>query len=370
MKDPEIRITVSSNNGAYLLSSDSERKKWKKQGPFLKDEDVNNVTNDKNGRLFASTLSNGVFLSDDDGKTWKPSNRGLHVKKVWTVESDPKENGIVYAGTHYGHLFKSNDRGENWEEVDGLHEAPNRKDWGIDWGFGTIGLALHTVKFDPAVRNKLYIVSSGGGPYLSNDAGKTWSLLRDGVSDSCPDAATYYSQEGKTKEENVKEHLDNVHKCTHKLAISSKSPGKIFQQNHCGVYVSENSGTRWKDISIGPGIRHGFATTLIEDGDSSLFMLPAYQGKCEKHNSCISGPLEVYRTDDSGKAWKNVSNGLPKSVHTCVLRDSMSHDYSEEPGVYFGTTSGEVYGTFNRGKTWTKIASGLNRVQGVTGLTV
>lgn len=361
-----IHIAISTNKGAYILTSDSERKVWKKHGPFLEEENVNYITGDRNGRLYASTLSNGVFISDDGGKTWRNSNRGLHIRKVWTVESDPKEDGLVYAGTHYGHLFSSHDSGESWKEVTGLHSAPLREEWGIDWDYGTIGLAIHTVMVDPKVKGKVYIVSSGAGPYLTNDGGQTWELLREGVNLSCPKAKDDPSWNAASEEEMIREHLDNVHKCTHKLAISRSSPGTLFQQNHCGIFASTDSGKHWNDISISPGIRHGFATTLVENVKTSLFVVPAYQEKCQEHNSCILGPLEVYRSDDSGRTWVNSSNGLPKDTHTGVIRDAMTHDLDPSSGVYFGTTTGQVYATTDLGKTWEKIGDGLNRIQGVS----
>ena len=368
MAGKDVHIMVSTNKGSYLLSSGNERQKWAVRGPFLEGEDVNGITNDSKGRLYASTFTNGVFISDDLGRTWTSSNKGLHVRKVWTVEPDPFNPGTVYAGTQYGLIFVSEDRGITWHEVTGLHNAPLRNQWGIDWGYGTTGLAIHTVKMDSKVPGKMYIVSSGAGPYLSNDRGETWSLLRSGVVDSCPNGARDFWSEKSSEQERVKSHLETVHTCTHKLALSTSKPGTLYQQNHCGVYVSSDSGGRWNDISISPEIRHGFAITLVENGDSSLFVIPAYQDRCKKHNSCILGPLEVYRFDDKEKSWENTSNGLPKDTHTGVLRDAMTHDFSEESNIYFGTTTGDVYAGTDHGNIWKKIATGLNRVQAVNAI--
>ncbi len=363
-----VKIAVSTTKGAYLLSSDENRKDWNSVGPFLAEESVNNVTSDRSGKLFASTLTEGVFSSSDSGKTWVPSSRGLLVKKVWTVEADKHEDGVLYAGTHYGHLFRSLDSGRTWSEVAGLHNAPLRDTWGVDWAMGTIGLALHTVKSDPAKKGRLFVVSSGGGPYRSDDSGETWKLLKDGVAESCPVGAKdfYGVNAEKSDSERLKEHLDSVHKCTHKLAISTANPGLVYQQNHCGVFSSTDSGDSWKDISPSPDVRHGFPIALTEKGGSSLFVVPAYQGKCKEHNSCIQGQLEVNRTGDGGKTWTRLSNGLPNGVHTVALRDSMATDDLDNPGVYFGTTTGEVYCSTDNGDNWRRVTGNLGRVQGVS----
>ncbi len=367
MTTEPVTIAVATENGGFLITSDADRINWKIDKPFLKGESVNYAIHDGNGNFFASTLTEGVFASNDQGKTWKPSSRGLHVRKVWSLEGDRHESGVLYAGTQYGHLFKSTDSARSWEEMTDLYEAPGRKEWGIDWGFGTTGLTIHTIKSDPNRKGRIYIVPAGNGTYRTDDSGKTWELLKKGVSDSCP-VASDYSPPGSsmTPEEVIRDHLDNVHKCTHKLAVSSSRPGVLYQQNHCGVLASEDYGKSWKDVSPDPGMRHGFSIVLTEGKVNSLFTVPAYQGKCNSHNSCIQGQIKVLRSMDGGKHWTTLTKGLPDSVHNCVLRDAMAKDRSDSPGIYFGTTTGELYGSTDNGEKWNLLASKLGRIQGVS----
>ena len=367
----KIAVGVGTRDNGLLLVSDRDRKKWKKIGPFLRGESVNCIKYEPNSRtLFAATHTNGVFVSKDLGKTWKQSNKGLHVKKAWTLEfADPK---TLYAGTQYGHMFNSIVAGASWEEDSSLFTVPKRNDWGIDWGFGTVGLCIHTIKMDPSDKNRFYFVSSGGGPYRTDDGGKSWSLLNKGVSENCPAdyaAANVWGLENDDPSKNLEMHLSNVHKCTHKLAISSKNPGTIYQQNHCGVYRSYDRGDNWEDISPSKELRHGFPIALIEsDGKSegSLFTIPAYQAICKKHNSCIKGELAIYRSQSAGKSWERLTQGLAKKTHTCVLRDAMATDALDPAGLYFGTTTGQVYGSTSLGDSWSLLLNDAGRVQGVT----
>ncbi len=362
MKDDTVIVSVSTVNGAYFFKSDENRKKWSKSKHFLTGESVNNVAMDRKGHFYASTLTEGVFSSKDKGKTWKLSNKGLHVRKVWTVEVDNHEDNVLYAGTQYGHLFKSNNSGSTWEDVTGLYTAPNRENWGIDWGFGTTGLTIHTIKSDPRKKGRLYIVASGNGTYRSDDSGETWKSLKNGITGSCP------TQKGESRPSipNDVEHLNQVHSCTHKLALSRSKPGTIYQQNHCGVYASTDSGDKWTDISHSNEVRHGFPIVTVEGKRDSLFVVPAYQGSCKKHNSCIQGQITVERTEDGGKTWETFSEGLPKGNHAVVLRDGMTQDSMKEPGIYLGTTHGDLFGSTNSGETWAKVAGGLGRIQGVS----
>jgi photosystem II stability/assembly factor-like uncharacterized protein len=365
----------TSTSGVLLVSDDEKRKRWRKVGPFLKGESVNCLNYDsKSKTLFAATHTNGVFVSKDFGRTWKQSNNGLHVRKAWTVEFAPGNKGSkrkVYVGTQYGHLFRSSDLGANWEEVTGLFEAPKRNDWGVDWGFGTVGLCIHTIRMDQKNNgNRFFIVSSGGGPYRTDDGGEKWSLLNKGVMENCPTSwatTDVWGTGNSDPSANLSRHLAEVHKCTHKLVVSNKDPSLIYQQNHCGVYKSEDMGESWVDISSDEKSRHGFPIGLVEDGkgsSQSLFTIPmAAQGDCKKHNSCIIGQLVVQRSQDKGKSWERVSNGLKKKNHTCVLRDAMS---AGESGVFFGTTTGEVYGSQDLGENWSLLLEDAGRVQGVS----
>lgn len=359
-------VAVGTTDGGYLFTSDSNRGRWRKSPRFLKGESVNSFAfNPKTRTLYAATHTEGVFRSRDLGRTWKQTSRGLNVRKVWTFGMDPRRPATMYAGTHYGHLFKSEDGGDGWEEVVGLHSAPDRNEWGVDWAMGTTGLCIHTIRIDPANRDKIYLVASGNGTYRSDDAGKSWKRIRKGQQDSCPVGGwpDLPGQQPMDEADKMKEHLKNVHGCTHKIALSSKVAGLVYQQNHCGVYESRDSGDNWVDISPGDKVRHGFPLVLTENGSSRLFTVPAFQGICKKHNSCIMGKLAVYRKDEGG--WRELTKGLPTGVHTCVLRDAMATDGRREPGVYFGTTTGEVFGSTDSGESWFPMMKGAGRVQGV-----
>jgi photosystem II stability/assembly factor-like uncharacterized protein len=363
-------VGVGTVDGGLLLVSDIERKKWKRIGPFLKGESVNCLKYEpKTKNLFAATHTNGVFVSKDLGKTWKPTNSGLHVKKTWTIESDHERARSLYVGTQYGHLFQSKDSGASWEEVSGLFTAPKRNEWGVDWGFRTVGLCIHTIRMDPKKSNRFYIVSSGAGPYRTDDGGKNWVLLNKGIQESCPVGSADIGGQHNDPAQNLANHLEQVHRCTHKLAVSARNPEVLYQQNHCGVYRSSDSGESWVDISPGDQVRHGFPIALVEGNGSgeSVFTIPMIPTEsCKKHNSCIKGQVTVYRTQNGGKDWEKLTNGIKKKNHNCILRDAMGTDQLDPAGIYFGTTTGEVYGSADLGENWSLMLEDAGRVQGIS----
>lgn len=364
-----FKVALATKNGAYFLIPDEQRKNWKLSEPFLREENVNKVVGDGRGNLFAASFDEGIFKSTDGGKSWKSSSKGLTVRKVWEIAADPHHDGTIYAGTQYGHLFRSTNYGETWEEVSSLHEAPNRRDWGIDWGYGTTGLALHTIKFDNNDPKMIYLVASGNGTYRSDDGGETWKSLKAGLNTSCtlePTKLISSAPSDAPPDEKLSRHLSEIHSDTHKIVISPRD-GMIYQQNHCGTFFSANHGDLWRDVSIDSKNRFGFPIDVVENSSTHVFAIPVpdVENDCKDHNVCIRGQLAVYSTTDGGKTWNKHTNGLPDGVHTNILRDSLAHDHSEHAGLYFGTTTGDMYFSGDLGNNWKNIASGLGRIQGV-----
>jgi hypothetical protein len=58
--------------------------------------------------------------------------------------------------------------------------------------------------------------------------------------------------------------------------------------------------------------------------------------------------------------------GLPQeNAHLGVLRQGMTIDAEDVPGVYFGTSTGQVFASVDEGDTWTEIASYLPSISSV-----
>ncbi|MHA2620366.1 MAG: WD40/YVTN/BNR-like repeat-containing protein [bacterium JZ-2024 1] len=348
-------ILVGTTSGGYLYEHTNG--KWRLRNSFLEKESVSHfAVEPRRGTIYASTLTDGVYRSTNSGRTWTRLPAGLHIKKTWTLVIHPSDSKMILCGTHYGHIFRSEDGGKTWKDMEGFYKAPGRDEAGVDWGFGTTGHCIHTLIFDPRKPSRIFAVSSGGGPYRSEDEGTTWTRIREGMAADCPNVSPH----------EIDDHLKFVHSCVHRMVHTDSGRSQtLFIQNHCGVYRSDDLGNHWQDISKGLPGRHGFPICAANARRSALFVVPAYQGEgwCKRHNSCIKGPLEVWRSDDKGATWQSASSGLPPRVHTCVLRHAM--DSGEGGLIGFGTTGGHLFISGDLGESWQLIATGLGRIQSV-----
>ena len=73
------------------------------------------------------------------------------------------------------------------------------------------------------------------------------------------------------------------------------------------------------------------------------------------------------RTRDAGKSWERQDGGLPKEQGWfTVLRQAMdTGSNARNPGVYFGTTQGDVWASRNGGETWECVARHLPKITSV-----
>src|SRR5207244_1659596 len=70
-----------------------------------------------------------------------------------------------------------------------------------------------------------------------------------------------------------------------------------------------------------------------------------------------------YVTRDGGASWRRQDRGLPaKQAWFTVKRQAMAVDGHDPVGVYFGTTSGEVWASADEGESWACIARHLPEV--------
>ena len=71
----------------------------------------------------------------------------------------------------------------------------------------------------------------------------------------------------------------------------------------------------------------------------------------------------MYRSVNGGKSWQRQARGLPASqAWFTVKRQAMSADTGDPVGVYFGTTSGEVWASRDEGRTWKCLAAHLPEI--------
>jgi photosystem II stability/assembly factor-like uncharacterized protein len=358
MSETRVLVLLGTPKGAFILEGGPARDAWRIRGPLCEGWPVHDISADRDGTLYAAAGSPwfgpAVFRSDDLGVTWTHSSEGLTygdagpaVKTVWNVTA-----GLdgIYAGVEPAGLFRSTDRGQTWEHVRGLTEHPSRPDWMPGAG----GLILHTIVPHPADPSRMWVGISAVGVFETRDGGATWITRNTGV----------------RAEFNPENRFPEVGLCVHKLVMAAGDGERLFQQNHCGVYRSDDGGASWLDLTPNglPG-DFGFVAGAHPRDPGTFWTIPLTEP--EDGRMMHDGAAAVWRTTDGGASWSRETAGLPaEHAYVGVLREAMAVDHLDPAGVYFGTSTGQLYASADEGVTWLKIWDNLPPIWSVEAVIV
>ncbi|HYM18460.1 MAG TPA: hypothetical protein VEU06_07850 [Micropepsaceae bacterium] len=370
-KARQVLVLVATRKGAWLYKGDAGRKNWRADGPHFLGHIINHLVLDpRDKRTLLAAAKTGhlgptVFRSTDMGKTWKEAAKPPAFPKApegtkgrtvdhtfWLTPAHPNEPNVWYAGTSPQGLFRSEDGGVTWEPFSTVNEDPQYRIW-----MGTVqdgtpdGPKMHSIIIDPRDPKHLYFGMSGGGVHESLDRGTTWTPLVSGME--------------------VVEGFDPKNIMFHDphcVRLCPSNPDRLYQQNHCGIYRLDRPGTEW--VRIGkkmPGKVGdiGFPMVVHPRDDRTVWVFPM-DGQTVWPRTSPEGKPAAFGTRDGGKSWRRLSSGLPEgAAWWTVKRQAMTADAQDPVGLYFGTTSGELWASRDEGKKWNLIAGHLPEIYAV-----
>jgi photosystem II stability/assembly factor-like uncharacterized protein len=376
----KVLVFVGTQKGGFIFESNEKRKRWKTSDIQFKSWNVMHIQMDPRDQRLHAATSHFVYgptthYSDDLGKTWTQAKQvpllsrasrsgrpastveeafrsegGESIKenpekmiKVWNIEPGREsEPNVLYAGAQPASLFVSTDRGETWELNESLYDHPQRGQWNPGAG----GLTLHTILLDPTNPQRMYIAVSAAGCYRTDDGGMTWAPYNKNV--RADFMGTQFPEFGQ---------------CVHKMVMHPSNPNVIYQQNHCGVYRSDNAGEDWIDIGEGrlPS-RFGFPVAVHPADPRTIYIALE---ESDQYRMSVEGKFSVWRSRDAGDSWERLTKGLPEKAHLVVLREAMATDTFEEAGIYVGTNTGQLFYSRDSGDSWDLLADFLPPIQSV-----
>jgi photosystem II stability/assembly factor-like uncharacterized protein len=348
-------LLIGTRKGAFLLESDAGRRDWTMRGPFCEGWPVYHAVFDGgSGTIFAAAASewhgSAVWRSADLGSTWELSSEGLAYdedggRKVSKVSSLAAAHGRVLVGVEAPGVFESRDGGVTWSLLSTLAGQPGSEAWDdpASQAPGHLGIsALLPDGEDPA---RFWAIVQGIGFFETTDDGATWTPRNRGLRADWP-----------------RPH-EEVGFCVHRLVRSPQDGLRMYQQNHVGMHRSDDGGHSWTEITEGLPSEFGFAAATHPYDRDTFYVIPLDPG----HGRIMpEGKAAVWRTRDAGSSWQKLTRGLPQeNAHLGVLRSAMAIDGHDSPGLYFGTSTGQVFASADEGESWQEIASYLPAISSV-----
>jgi len=371
-----VLLTVATRKGAWLYHADTERKAWRVDGPHFLGHIIHHLVLDpRDGRTLLAAAKTGhlgptIFRSTDLGRSWQeaaqppafaPATNGERGRAVdhtfWLTRGHADEADVWYAGTSPQGLFRSEDGGVSWQPFSILNDDAQYRKWmGSEQDGTPDGPKLHSIIVDPRDATHLYVAMSGGGVHESVDGGRSFIPLIDGlevVEGFDPADASFHDP--------------------HCVRLCPSDPDRLYQQNHCGIYRLDRPLRRWENIgkSMPKAVGDvGFPIALHPRNADVAWVFPM-DGTSVWPRTSPEGKPAIYTTRDAGATWQRLDAGLPQNqAWWTVKRQAMTADRLEPVGLYFGTTSGELWMSGDEGRQWSCIARHLPEIYAVEAATL
>ena len=397
----QVRLLVGTKKAGFIYTSDARRQKWEISDPILPGWSFYHMSadlRDTTPRFYAAAnhwaWGRSVAKSTDMGKTWDYRSKDLAfppymadfiaglprrtgpapgewsntapgtIGNIWTVspghESEP---GVVFAGTQPAGLFRSEDWGVSWRPVESINRHPNRRYWS---GTGGGDSCIHSIHVDRRDPKHIYLCVASGGTYESRDNGETWDLITHKAIVTNTQGAKLMAQLVQEFPQELPPGMDPAAiDELHKMRVDTKNQDRIWGQAHFGVFRSDDGGAAWQDVTEGLPSFHGFAIAVTHRPPDAVYVVPLDYG--QDNFRVALGQFAVYRTQDGGKTWQPVKQGLPgPDDYQSVYREGLDTDGLDPEGVYVGTSNGEVYASADGGDDWQRLPGTLPPVLSVT----
>lgn len=249
---------------------------WKQINNGIKAISVSAMVMDKE-EIYCGTKGSGIFFSKDNGKTWSIKNNGL---KNGFIETIMVKGSELYVGTLYG-AFRSDDKGNSWKEILEKFQVYSMTYSGDRIFAGTVGRIYMSVDNckswynigygipsnatvnELAFKDKIFYAGTSEGLFMCNSRFTAWTDISKGLP---------------TK---------NI------TAMAFSDDGIIAGTTGEGLWLTKDNGGKWIHINQNQALYNIQSILAYND------IIFVTSGHC------------IYRTNDMGKNWDCIADGLP-----------------------------------------------------------
>ena len=319
---------INGNDGGVNISYDDGITWIKNNTPSVGQFYAINVDNEKPYNVYGGLQDNGVWVgphTNEEDTYWKQSGQYPYEAIMggdgMQIQIDSRNSDIVYTGFQFGNYFRLNRETDEQTYIQPKHElgeSPYRFNWQTP------------ILLSPHNQDILYL---GGNKLMrSMNQGTDWDAISEDLTKGGKKGNVAYGT----------------------IASISESPfqfGLLYTGSDDGlVSVTKNGGGSWTTIS-GTFLKDLWVSRVI-----------ASQHKKERVYVTLNGyrwddfKPYVYVSENYGATWENISSNLPTSSVNVIKEDPKN-----EKLLYLGTDNG-AYVSFNKGKSWEAFSNGLPNV--------
>ena len=284
-------------------------------------------------RIASRNTEGGIGTSD-----WYDVGGG---ESGWIAPS-PKDSQIVYAGSYGGLTTRSDHRTGQQRDINPYPNNPMGSGadvlkYRFQWNFPLL--------FSPHDPNTLYCAANV--LFKSTDEGSSWQIISPDLTRN--DKSKQASSGGPITKDNTSiEYYSTIFT----VMESPQQAGTIWTGSDDGmVQLTRDGGKNWANVTPPASMMpEWIQINSIEasPNDPATAYVAATMYKFDDYRPYL------YRTNDYGKTWKKITNGIPDNAFTRVIRE----DPNKRGLLYAGTETG-MYVSFDNGDHWQSLQLNL-----------
>jgi len=339
-------LCIGTKKGLFVAEGKKGRRRFELRGPFGAGVPVYSALIDTRGkpRIYASSCDPFFGM-----KVLRSTNLGKSFKETGSAPAFPKDDGRSVAN-----IWSIEPGGNKKDLLAGVEPASlfRSEDGGDTWELVPgISNHQHARDWQPGAGGLCMhtIVRDGERVHLGISTGGHY-LSEDG-------GRTFAASNNGIGAGFVPDPYPEFGQCVHKIAWHADAPGRLYIQNHggwperpgIGVLRSDDYGKSWYSIADGLPSDFGFPIVVHPHDPDTVYVAPLDA----QTRTCPGAKPAVWRSKNGGKSWKKLSKGLPrKDSYFTILRDAMDIDDLKSPALYFGTTTGQLWIGRDSGDEW------------------
>lgn len=282
-------------------------------------------------RIYVATASGRVFRSDDRGESLRPAASIPGGRSVSSICTPPRHPDTVFAGTEPVAICSSHDAGESWTELAAFTSVASEEEWR---GYGDREAHVAALACTPHDQHRMYAGVEIGGAYRTDDGGRSWRPINDGIYDDI-----------------------------HVLAADPNRPGRVYAATGGGLYRSDDRGTDWTAHAGELGQAYCTGMVLEDVGDETHVYLTTTDGPPSSWKSGGGPGAAVHKSDDGGDTWTSL--GLSPLYPSREAFTAVATEPERRGGVFVATSGGALHYGDPDMEGWSRLVHGLPTIRAV-----